>query len=77
MECEADLIEEVGRIIGYDNILPHAPMRPMRSVTQASFHSLRRKIKTFLAGHGESFEVMTYPSCWQKSAEEGPNGCIG
>ena len=48
IEVEADIIEEIGRIIGYDNINPVAPhclVRPSKLSNAKSFH---RKIRNFL-----------------------------
>ena len=61
IEFPADLAEEVGRIIGFDNIAPLAPKRPINPIIPNSFQILQRKIKTFLTYNGEVFETMTYP----------------
>lgn len=61
IECEADLIEEIGRIVGYDNITPLAPALEVAPVRLTSAQKLHRKIKDFMSLHGEAHEVMTYP----------------
>lgn len=61
ISCEADLIEEIGRMIGYDNIQPVSPVmdiKPVRLDHKKVFH---RKIQDFLVYHGKSLQVMTYP----------------
>lgn len=66
IECEADLIEEVGRMIGYDSIEPTAPLmevKPVRLSAQKKYHRL---IQDFMVTRGKSFEVMTYPLVGEK-----------
>lgn len=61
ISCTADLIEEIGRMIGYDNITPVSPMLPVQPVrlsTQKQFH---RKIQDILVLQGKALQVMTYP----------------
>lgn len=61
ISCEADLIEEIGRMIGYDNIKPISPVmdiRPVRLDHKKVFH---RKIQDFLVYHAKTLQVMTYP----------------
>ena len=61
VECEADLIEEIGRIVGYDNITPIAPALEVAPVRLTSAQKLHRRIKDFMSLHAQSHEVMTYP----------------
>lgn len=59
--CDADLIEEIGRMIGYDNIRPVSPVmgiKPVRLDQKKVFH---RKIQDFLVNNSKSLQVMTYP----------------
>lgn len=61
ISCKADLIEEIGRMIGYDNIAvvsPNLPVKPIRLSAAKQFH---RKIQDFLVQQGKSLQVMTYP----------------
>ncbi|ERP39096.1 phenylalanine--tRNA ligase subunit beta [Chitinivibrio alkaliphilus] len=61
IECDADIIEEVGRIIGYDNIAPvptYETIRPLRPATEIQF---TRKLRDFLVLRGNLIETMTYP----------------
>lgn len=61
ISCEADLIEEIGRIIGYDNIVDKAPLQAVKPVRLSPEKTLQNKIKTFMSTRGNSLEVMTYP----------------
>ena len=61
ISCKADLIEEIGRMIGYDNITavsPNLPVKPIRLSSAKQFH---RKIQDFLVQQGKALQVMTYP----------------
>lgn len=55
-----DLVEEVGRIHGYDNIEPFAPLWPVSTPQANSRRKLERKIKSHLSYHGGLNEVLTY-----------------
>lgn len=61
VETEADVVEEVGRMAGYDGIEPAAPLRKSSPARPSPFQALERRIRTFLSLHGEAHEVMTYP----------------
>jgi len=61
IEYEADLIEEIGRIIGYDNILPISPMLNIRPVRPTWPGTMARKIKDFMTQSERCFELMSYP----------------
>lgn len=61
IEYEADIIEEVGRIVGYDNIIPESPQVSISPVRLSEAHRLHRKMRDFLCFNGFSQEVMTYP----------------
>lgn len=61
IECEADLIEEVGRMIGYDSIESIAPLMNVAPVKLSSQKQYERAIQDFLVAKTRSFEVMTYP----------------
>ncbi len=60
IENEQDIIEEIGRIIGYDNITPVSPLDGIAPVKLTQMQKLQRKIKNFLV-YDRFFEVMTYP----------------
>lgn len=66
IENEADIIEEVGRMIGYDNITPISPMSEISTTRLGHAKMLQRKIQDFMVLAGNSFEVMTYPLIGKK-----------
>jgi phenylalanyl-tRNA synthetase beta chain len=59
--CKADLVEEIGRLIGYDNITPVSPMLPVKPVRLSPLKQFHRKIQDFMVFQGRSLQVMTYP----------------
>jgi phenylalanyl-tRNA synthetase beta chain len=61
IEQEADLIEEVGRIIGYDNIASLSPLDTIAPVKLTEMQKVQRRVRDFMVLQGKSFEVMTYP----------------
>lgn len=61
ISCKADLIEEIGRMIGYDNITPVSPMLPVKPVRLTSSKQFHRKIQDFLVQNGKALQIMTYP----------------
>lgn len=66
IECEADLIEEVGRMIGYDNIEPVAPKTDLAPTRFEPAKKLTRKIQDFMSLNSHSLEIMTYPLVGEK-----------
>lgn len=66
IECEADLIEEIGRIIGYDNIDPLSPTLNVKPVKLDFTRSLHRKLRNLLSLNSQAFEVITYPLVGEK-----------
>ena len=70
ISVKADLIEEIGRMIGYDNIAsvsPNLPVKPIRLSETKKFH---RKIQDFLVMQGKSLQVMTYPLVGKELLEQ-------
>lgn len=61
IECEADLVEEIGRIVGYDNIEETSPLLDISPVELSPAQKLHRKVNSFLSTYGKSFELQTYP----------------
>lgn len=61
ISCNADLVEEIGRMIGYDNISPVSPLLPVKPVRLSSSKQFHRKLQDFLVQQGKSLQVMTYP----------------
>ncbi|MFP5458232.1 MAG: phenylalanine--tRNA ligase subunit beta [Bacteriovoracia bacterium] len=61
ISCVEDLIEEIGRMIGYDNIVPVSPLLPVRPVRLSAQKVLQRKVQDFMVLEARALEVMTYP----------------
>ena len=61
IEQEADLIEEIGRIIGYDNIIPKSPLDGIMPVKLTELQKVQRRVRDFMTLQGKAFEVMSYP----------------
>jgi phenylalanyl-tRNA synthetase beta chain len=55
-----DIVEEVGRIYGYDNIHPRAPMVSCASPARNQFRQFERKIKDILSSNHNMIEVSGY-----------------
>jgi phenylalanyl-tRNA synthetase beta chain len=66
IECSADIIEEVGRIIGYDNIEPVGPLLDVSPVRLSPIMTMKRKAQDYLSLHAGSLEVNTYPMIGEK-----------
>lgn len=60
VSIQEDLVEEVGRIYGFDRIVPVAPQWPLGAVDVNEQRQLERQAKSFLAIHGGLYEVFTY-----------------
>lgn len=61
IECEADLVEEIGRIVGYDNIKEESPLLDISPIELSPAQKLHRKVSSFMVNHARSFELQTYP----------------
>lgn len=61
IECDSDIIEEVGRIVGFDNITPRSPQVEVIPVRLSDKQKLYRKIRDFCVYEMGSFEIQTYP----------------
>ncbi len=61
VEFEADLIEEIGRIVGYDNIPISSPRLDIAPVKLSPAQSLQKRIKEFLVARKSCYEVISYP----------------
>lgn len=66
VECEADLVEEIGRIVGYDNIEDKSPMLAVTPVRLTPSKKLQRGIQDFMMMEGNALEIMTYPLVGKK-----------
>jgi phenylalanyl-tRNA synthetase beta chain len=56
---EADLVEEVGRIYGYDNILATLPAGETTQGALTDYQTKRRKVRRYMEGHGLN-QAVTY-----------------
>ncbi|PIK15851.1 phenylalanine--tRNA ligase subunit beta [Halobacteriovorax sp. JY17] len=70
IDCEADLVEEIGRIIGYDNITPSSPKLTIEPVRLTPAQELHRRIRDFMVYNANSFEVNSYPLVGEKLLEK-------
>lgn len=70
IEYEACIIEEVGRVIGYDNITPVSPKSDIQTTTLSPEKKLTRGIQNFMVFAGRSLEIMTYPLIGEKLLEK-------
>ena len=61
IEIEADLIEEVGRMIGYDNIQPVSPLTEIFPNSLTKTDEIKRKIKKYLELSCNAYEYLSYP----------------
>ncbi|MBT3225092.1 MAG: phenylalanine--tRNA ligase subunit beta [Deltaproteobacteria bacterium] len=61
-----DLVEEIGRIHGFNNITPQAPFFPIQRPAFNRQHQFERKAKTVLSENGYH-EVYNYPLTSQKT----------
>jgi len=61
IEYEADLVEEIGRIIGYDKIEPTSPAGDITPVRLSPQLTLHRKTQDFFTLNARALEIQTYP----------------
>lgn len=65
-----DLVEEVGRVYGYDNISPVAPLTPVEPVQPSALHSLILKLRQTLSGALRFTEVLNYAFVGEKLLQQ-------
>ncbi len=70
VEVDADLIEEVGRVYGYDKLVPQAPLSTISAVNLSQAKNVQRKILDFMVYRGRALEVYTYPMVGEKLLEQ-------
>lgn len=66
IEFEACIIEEVGRVIGYDNIIPISPQSDIETTRLSPAKMLARGIQNYMVNGARSLEIMTYPLIGKK-----------
>ena len=70
VEVDADLIEDIGRIYGYDRLVPLAPHNEITAVRLSNAKTLERKIQDFMVYRGRALEIFTYPLIGEKLLEQ-------
>lgn len=65
-----DLVEEVGRVYGYDNITPVARLTPVEPVQPSPLHSLILNLRQTLSGALRFTEVLNYAFVGEKLLEQ-------
>lgn len=70
IECEADIIEEIGRVIGYDNITPASPLNAISAVRLSEAKQKTRLIQDFMVNRAGALEIMTYPMVGEKLLDQ-------
>ena len=70
VECEADIVEEIGRIIGFDNITPVSPAHDIEALRLSPAKTMMRKAQDFMVLRGRALEVMTYPLVGEQLLEK-------
>ncbi|MCL2845856.1 MAG: phenylalanine--tRNA ligase subunit beta, partial [Chitinivibrionia bacterium] len=76
VEYDVDIIEEIGRIIGYDNITPMPPTDKISPVRLSTAKQTHRKIQDFLIFNANLLETMTYPMSGEKQLEKSKIGSL-
>lgn len=66
VEVDADLIEDIGRIYGYNKLKPVAPLNEVKAVSLTNAKLLERKIQDFLVFRARALEVFSYPLVGEK-----------
>lgn len=61
VSCDMALIEEVGRMWGYERITPMPPQSHVVPVKPAPLKQLQRSIADFMVYRGKALEIVTYP----------------
>lgn len=76
IHIEEDIIEEVGRLYGFDNIVPTLPVRRVKSTAPSEFDVFRNKIRLALkaAGANEAYQYsFVHGDLLKKSYQEQAN----
>ena len=60
LHIKEDIIEEVGRLKGYDNIPKTLPTRPFIGATEESMLKLKKQIRDILSDNLGAHEILTY-----------------
>jgi len=61
IECEADIVEEIGRFIGYDSISPLSTVHGIESLRLSPKKTTIRRAQDFMVLRGRALEIYNYP----------------
>jgi len=61
IECEADIVEEIGRFIGYDAISPLSTVHDIESLRLSPAKTAIRRVQDFMVLRGRALEIYNYP----------------
>jgi len=61
IECEADIVEEIGRFIGYDSISPLSAVHGIEALRLSPTKAAIRRAQDFMVLRGQALEVYNYP----------------
>ncbi|MDC7124428.1 MAG: phenylalanine--tRNA ligase subunit beta [Spirochaetales bacterium] len=70
VEVDADLIEDIGRIYGYDKLSPVPPLNEITAVSLTNAKQLERKIQDFMVYRARALEIYTYPMLGAKLLDQ-------
>ena len=70
LHIEEDIIEEVGRLLGYDNIPIDYPTRPFIGAKEDALLELKSKLRNILSDKLNSHELLTYSFVSKKLQED-------
>ncbi|MBF0299163.1 MAG: phenylalanine--tRNA ligase subunit beta [Oligoflexia bacterium] len=70
IDCEADLVEEIGRMIGYDTIKLVAPTSTIKTTRLSYTKEFHRQIQDFFVLHGKCLEIFTYPLVGERTLKD-------
>ncbi len=70
VEVDADLIEDIGRIYGYDKLEPIAPHNEIMAVRLSPAKTMERKIQDFMVYRGRALEIYSYPMTGEKLLQQ-------
>jgi len=61
IECEADVVEEIGRFVGYDTIKPLSVVHDIEATRLSPMKTAVRRAQDFMVLRGQALEVYGYP----------------
>ena len=61
IECEADIVEEIGRFVGYDSIAPLSAVHNIETLRLSPKKTAIRRAQDFMVLRGQALEIYNYP----------------